>query len=169
VESARYYVDQIKMSERPEFYSGRGPNPGDLDGRMIAKMHERILLDGGKAPAEAFVAMVASLKNAAATTFLLGLYELEARDWVWPETARVERGFDLGPDDEGREAVGFATIAEAFHRSSRGDANADYMIRGEFLLEHDYTYEEKTSRWRKLKKGETQRRPRSAFGSYWGG
>jgi hypothetical protein len=164
VESARHYASEAGMSQRPEYYSGRGPNPGDLDSTQITKIHEMVLRDGGRKHADAFVAMVASLKTAAATSFLNGLYALEARDWAWPESARIETDVDLGPDVAGREAIGLATIAEAFGRSRRNDDNYDHMIRGQFLLEHGYTYDEKASRWRKLAAGETARRPRS----YWG-
>lgn len=163
---ARFYIDQVGMSARPEYYSGRGPSTSDLGHRHLVKIHELITKHGGEKAAEAFVAMVASLKSGAATTFLNGLFALERMGWTWknvdPSAAGTDREWDLGNGHgEERDGVAFMTVVSTFARAERNESADDYAVRGAFLEEHRYT--RGNGHWRKLRKDE---KPKSLFGGY---
>lgn len=161
MKDATHYIGQAGMCASPEFYSARGPKPGDLGNKELVKFLELMKKDGGDKAAEAFVAMVAGIKSAAATTFLLGFYELAGQGWEWngaPEHINREYDFAHSTHDEDRiRANAMATIMAAFGRSLDGanpasDAANDYACRGAFLEKNGYTLDGKA--WRKLMKGE---------------
>lgn len=73
---------QGRMSSRPEYYSGRGNNPGDLDSSTLQNIYEGIEAQVGAEAAKAFVNMVGEMtEDASATTFLVSLYRLERNEW----------------------------------------------------------------------------------------
>ncbi len=167
---ARFYVHEAGMSARPEYYSGRGPKTGDLNGRMLEKIHGLVTKHGGEKAAEAFVAMVADLKSGAATTFLNGLYALERMEWKWkdvdPSAAGTDREWDLGNSHgEERNAVAFMTVVDTLARAESSGQWEDRAVRGGFLESHRYT-QDQNGRWRKLKDGETTRRNTYSYGGY---
>lgn len=165
---ARFYIDQVGMSARPEYYSGCGPSTSDLGHRHLTKFHELVTKHGGEKAAEAFVAMVASLKSGAATTFLNGLYALERMDWKWkdvdPSSAGIDRGWDLGDSrGEERDALAAMTVMAALGTGGdNGYASRDYAVRGAFLESHRYTQGE-NGHWRKLRKDERPKQRMSKF------
>lgn len=124
----------IKMSARPEFYSGRGANTGDLNSTILERFHEVITLEHGKDAAKAFTLMVADMQSLSATAFLNRLYMLEADQWQYipRDQDPLADGIDVGPDDDGREAIGMLSIAGAL--SDRPDETES--IRGEFIRKH---------------------------------
>lgn len=166
MKEAIFYVDSVGMSARPEFYSGLGPRSEDLGYRHLSKIHGLVKNDGGDEVAQAFVDMVASLGSGAATTFLLGLYRLESNGWKH-DGESVTREFDIGHSTTDRKemwANGEATILATLWRGMGGprdETAADFACRGQFLLEHGMTWDVKAKGWRRLKEGETQRRPLS--------
>ena len=168
MKDAASYLHEAGMSARPEYYSGRGPQPGDLGVRQLDKILGYMKRDGGDEAAEAFVAMVAGIKSAAATTFMLGLYALESQGWKG-EPPRIKREFDIGhstSDPEQVRANAEATICAVLGRGlgpERDPAADDFACRGAFLLANGYTFDNgKRGGWRKLKDGERPTRPRVA-------
>ncbi len=126
-----------RMSGRPEYYSGRGATLSDLNSELLQMIWKRVKKEVGKKAAAAFLEMVADIEVLSATCFLNTLYSLEARGWVWTKPNRCQGDMDhidVGPDGEGRLAVGMASIAAwAGRGSSRDDT---LMIRAEFLAKH---------------------------------
>lgn len=147
---ATFFVDSVGMSCRPEYYSGRGPTPSDLDSRMLERMFKAILEHNGKAAAESFVDMVASLKSASATAFLRNFYDLERRGWIWPVGMAADpQDYDLGGDREALGGVAVGTALSTLFRVSGNDEGAsDRVVRGQFLRSHGYKLDE-SKRWRK--------------------
>jgi hypothetical protein len=135
---ARRIVEEAKMSSHPEHYSGRGATTSDLDNNILEKIYELIRREYGDEASRNYVQMIADIPKLSATNFLLTLYKLEGYGWKWDKKILGKQtGMDVGPDydDGGREAVGFATIANVIGGISKTD-DTDY-IRGQFLMRHN--------------------------------
>ena len=133
---ARQIVMEVGMSDRPEFYSGRGAIACDLNDKILEKTYQGIKKEHGEDAAEQFAQMVANIPKLSATDFLLTLYRLEGNKWKWDKRilGREKGVYVDGPTDEAKMAVGLATIAGALF----GDGSRDETsyIRGEFLRRH---------------------------------
>ena len=129
-----------RMSGRPEYYSGRGATLSDLNSELLQMIWKGVKKEVGKKAAAAFVEMVVDIEVLSATCFLNTLYSLEARGWIWTKPNRCQGNLDhidVGPDGEGRFAVGMASIAAWMGGGSSRDDTL--MIRGEFLAKHGKT------------------------------
>jgi len=133
---ARQIVVEAGMSDRPEYYSGRGAIACDLNDKILEKVFQGIKIEHGDEAARQFAQMVADIPKLSATDFLLSLYRLEGRDWRWDKKMMGnEKGVYVdGPTDEAKISVGFATIAGALCGDSSRDETG--YIRGEFLRRH---------------------------------
>ena len=111
---ARQIVRNAGMSDRPEYYSGRGAITSDLNDKILEKTYELVQKEHGDDAAKHFAQMVADIQKLSATDFLNTLYNLESRNWKWDKRLLGDgKGMDVGPDrgDRGREAIAMMTIA----------------------------------------------------------
>ena len=115
----------VDMSDRPEFYSGRGVNYGDLGPKHLVAIFEGLECDFGPEVAVKFCEMLEELENLSATSFLNQFYLFFARGFSWPKGRVEESGIDLGPDGPSREAIGLATIMGALF--GRDDNSPDQI------------------------------------------
>lgn len=134
--SIEQIVMNAGMSARPEFYSGRGAILSDLNSTILEKVYQGIKAEYGQDAASSFAQMVANTDKLSATLFLTSLFRLYLNDWQVPEPKQSSTldHTDVGPDDGGRMAVGFATIANAL--SGQTERNETPMIVGDFLHKH---------------------------------
>lgn len=125
-----------RMSGRPEYYSGRGAILSDLNSELLEAIFQGIKKEIGDDAAESFVGMVASIDRLSATFFLNSLYALEANGWKWvlAGDSKASDHIDVGPDDDGRVAVGFASMASWMGGGS--ERNETFMISSDFLTAH---------------------------------
>lgn len=130
--SAREIVRSVGMSDRPEYYSGRGATTSDLNGDKLYAIYQKITQELGASQADAFVTMVKKLKTLSATNFLNSLYTLERYNWT-NNISFHESDIDIGPDVPGREAIAFATLAEALFGGSHPRRDDTEYIRSSFL------------------------------------
>lgn len=128
--SAREIVRSVGMSDKPEYYSGRGARISDLPAKKLVLIYNIIKERIGAKQAETFVTMIKSLKTLSATNFLNSLYLLEANNWVY--RSAYKSNIDVGPDGPGRNAIAFATVV--FGSSEYDDGDTDY-IRNQFLCQ----------------------------------
>jgi hypothetical protein len=122
-----------KMSPYPEYYSGRGVNPGDLNEGHLETIHGEILKEKGADAAEAFVSMVESIPVLSATDFLLSLESLERNKFVW-DNKLIHKGGTYATD----YATALATVMEVSSRTDEEDTREldTAMLRFEFLRRH---------------------------------
>lgn len=128
---------QGRMSGRPEYFSGRGATLSDLNSDLLEMIYQGILKEIGKGGAQNFIKMVEDIDVLSATLFLNSLYELEARSWVWEnsqQTSKASKHLDVGPEGEGRMAVGLASIGAWMGGGSGRDDTR--QIRDSFLRAH---------------------------------
>lgn len=130
--SAREIVRSVGMSDRPEYYSGRGATTSDLDGDKLYAIYQKITKELGTKQADAFVTMVKKLRTLSATNFLNSLYDLERCEWV-ENISFHESNIDIGSDGPGREAMAFATLAEALSGGSHTRRDDTEYIKSSFL------------------------------------
>lgn len=112
-----------RLSGRPEFYSGRGPNEGDLNSRHLGEIHAGINKEIGDAAAKAFVQMVEVVEDMSATAFLNSLYRLERARWVFRKKDYNEKGDGIAHDgmrDGGVSAL--CSVIEVWSRRDRDPA-----------------------------------------------
>lgn len=129
--SAREIVYSAGMSDEPEYYSGRGATTSDLDGDILYNIYIQIKEKLGTNQANEFVTMVENLKELSATNFLNALYFLERNNWKYKQFR--ESKIDLGCDRPGREAIAFATIAEALFQTRYSRPDQTEYIKREFF------------------------------------
>lgn len=77
------FCSRSGMSSRPEYYSGRGINRGDLNEENLKKMHEYALLWYGEDAASSFIEMVKGTKEMNATAFLKRVHTWFNNDFTW--------------------------------------------------------------------------------------
>lgn len=131
-------VNQVGMSARPEFYSGRGAIRTDLNSDKLEKIYSIINKEYGETSALEYAQMVADIPVLSATDFLLTLYRLEADDWKW-NNRRLgnEKGIYIdGKTEVERFASAELTVS---HVLSFGSCIRDETdsIRDEFLRIHE--------------------------------
>ena len=71
------------ISSRPEYYSGRGENGGDLNDKHLTKLYKLIKDFKGEEAAKEFVTMVENTKELSATAFIRRLLILDQNDYKW--------------------------------------------------------------------------------------
>lgn len=138
-----YQYCEGKMSGRPEFYSGRGNNPGDLNSELLEKVYSGIKTENGDKAANSFVQMVAALTpDASATTFLVSLYRLERAGWEFnpahvpqqPNEAFAEAIADAARKDP--DTASITWMIGSFVGGGSISAGSAYGITGDFLMNH---------------------------------
>ncbi len=100
------------LSTRPEYYSGRGPNEGDLNSNHLKDLHRGIKVELGDAAAKAFVSMVEVLADMSATAFLNSLYRLESNGWRFD--ASLFNGSGDGIAHDGMRDGGVSAMCSIF-------------------------------------------------------
>jgi len=118
-----------RMSARPEYYSGRGVNTGDLNHKHLLMIHTGIKKELGDDQAAAFVEMLQVLEDMSATGFLNSLYRLEANGWKFDKKLFNYKNDGLaykGIDEDGGLSAMF-TVMESMHRKKEPAAIDSYM------------------------------------------
>ncbi|MDP3027250.1 MAG: hypothetical protein Q8N63_06075 [Nanoarchaeota archaeon] len=134
---AMQIVMEAGMSACPEFYSGRGAIPCDLNDKILEKVYKGVKREHGEKAAKHFTQMVADIPKLSATDFLLTLYRLESRNWRWDKRMLGnEKGIDVGPDygDGRRTGIALVTIGDVLGGMSERDETS--YIRDNFLERH---------------------------------
>jgi hypothetical protein len=138
---------QGKLSPRPEYYSGRGNNEGDLNSEHLEILYGDVKAEAGPKAARAFVNMVAEMTaDASATTFLIAFGHFvrggfELRPGLVPKSAidsTVETLADLhrsGKADAARSVAPFA-IFGLLGGGARAQEGDGFQITGQFLMRH---------------------------------
>jgi hypothetical protein len=119
-----------RMSARPEFYSGRGVNTGDLNHKLLLMIYNGIKKELGDKPAEAFVEMVQVLKDMSATGFLNSLYRLEANHWQFDQKLFNQQhdGLAYKNVDEDGGLSAMITVMETLGRpKNRGGFSFEFL------------------------------------------
>ena len=131
-----------EMSIRPEFYSGCGVNRSDLGPVQLEKIYRGLVADFGDEAGTSFCQMIEQLENLSATNFLSQFYLFCARGFVWEPTLSESEN-DVGPDNEGREALAFVTVVNALSGVSDPEKNrrASIGIKCEFFRAIGYVYQ----------------------------
>ena len=97
--TAEELVHSVGLKTQPEYYMGRGAITSDLDGEMLASIHQKIKQELGDEAAKAFVTMVKNVKLLSARKFLESIYALEKNSWIYSEVIQKEinqRKYDCG-------------------------------------------------------------------------
>ena len=85
--SAMNMIHSLKMSSRPEYYSGRPAMICDFDGHKLFKIYTLIQKNIGEQAADNFVKMIENINDLSASNFLNHLYALEAHNWIYSPSA----------------------------------------------------------------------------------
>jgi hypothetical protein len=113
--SARTIIHEYadgRLSARPEYYSGRGVNRGDLNGQHLLMVHTGVKREIGTEAAAAFVKMIEVIKDMSATGFLTSLYRLERASWQFSVGMFNQGGEGIAATDE---ITAFATFASVLY------------------------------------------------------
>jgi hypothetical protein len=97
-DKVREFVQNVGMSARPEFYSGRDAMTCDLNGKQLEGIYQSIINEFGEDAGKNYIQMVSDIKVLSATTFLNSLYSLCNNDWLWNKN---NEGSDISIDGEG--------------------------------------------------------------------
>ena len=143
-----------KLSTRPEFYSGRGNNLGDLNSPLLEKLYHGVKTEVGPEAAKAFVNMVAGMTaDASATTFLIAFKRLQEDNWkLNPHTLpknEAESFTEAIADIHRSRGMHAATTAGTFgllailggHQKPAQEGDG-YTIIGQFISEHSKELDE---------------------------
>jgi hypothetical protein len=87
-----------KLSSRPDFYSGRGANLGDLNSEIIDLIYQGFITHFNQQKADEYVKFVANIKCASATSFLINLrifYETGSTNVVEQNTDVSRDNYEL--------------------------------------------------------------------------
>lgn len=136
--TVRDIVCEAGMSDRPEYYSGRGAILSDLRPEHLQRIHDLINREHGGEAAKNFIEMVANMKDLAASNFLTCLYALEARNWKYDGfQSDLVGGITLAKDKDGNYnmASGMLGILAALCSSGRDETET---IRQPFLRDIGY-------------------------------
>lgn len=133
-------IERAGMSSRPEYYSGRDANPGDLGADRMLKIHEGIKENYGEDAAKAFVLMVKDLTTLGACPFLQALHSLAINDFVYtpretPPKIDVARRNPDGSERTPIETGGMlmASMFSASMSNPHADRRTTQSMRNEFL------------------------------------
>lgn len=142
-----------RMSTRPEFYSGRGAITSDLNSPLLEMIYGGVKKEFGDEAAAKFVQFIYDFGKLSATAFLNAFYDfIDAGCNYTPRGHSSKDDVDLGPDQDGREIIGMATIFGAMLGNT--DRDETESIRGEFLWKHPEEYKVDQKR-EKSKRGVT--------------
>ena len=136
--TAAQIVNEAGMSERPEYYSGRGATLTDLTPELLQRIHGLINKVYGDDASQNFVEMIANMDDLAASNFLTCLYGLEARDWKYTGfQSDLPGGIAVAKDRDGNYniASGIAGILAASFSRRRDETEG---IRQPFLRSVGY-------------------------------
>ncbi len=143
--TAQEILREANMSSRPEFYSGRGAITCDLNYEILTNIAGLIVKYHGEAQKAEFVKMVAAMRRATATDFIVSLYRLERSGWVF-ETAVDQGGIEVAntghPSDFG---INMATIFGGIAGDNQRDETPEISSR--FLRENGVQHERYGRDW----------------------
>jgi hypothetical protein len=129
LKSAGSMLHGVRMSSRPEFYSGRGAKYCDLNGKQLVNILNQIEQSIGEEAVNAFIQLVDSIKVLSATDFMVALYALERNGW------KLHASIEKNPQGEGSafndEVTAFCTVMSVF--GGFGDWDDTDAIKIEFL------------------------------------
>lgn len=121
--TAKELAHSVGLQTNPEYYYCRGAIITDLDGTMLAKIHQKIKNELGNEAANAFVTMVQNIKLLSARKFLESIYALENNGWKYSEAIQKEI-------NEKKPNYGRMNAVYEYHASLRNDTD---FIRNAFL------------------------------------
>lgn|GEM_PF-3160989 len=127
---AKRIVSTSGLSNRPEYYSGRGAKLGDMNGKHLISIFQKLSrLDVGKALN--MVKMTMEMPTLGATEFIESLYRLAYSGYNLNNTDVSTNNFSFG-NAKGKEmgVIGAAMFAEAFGGYRSDDTSA---IKREFV------------------------------------
>jgi len=135
-----------RLSARPDFYSGRGNNPGDLNSDHLEMIWNGVKTEVGQEAARAFVNMVAQMTtDASATTFLVSFNRLARNNWSLDQHVVPKSEIDstceaLADATRTRGGGAYAPavlgILGLMGRSNQAQEGDGYVITGAFLKRH---------------------------------
>lgn len=123
-----------RLSARPEYYSGRGVNRGDLNGNHIKMVYDGVKKELGDAAAKALVSMIRVLKDMSATGFLTSLYRLEQMGWKFNEKAFNQSGDGIAATDEVTAMCSVLAVMGRGNADPEMDEMFSRQIANEFLM-----------------------------------
>src|SRR6185369_16685901 len=123
-----------RLSARPEYYSGRGVNRGDLGPNHIKMVYDGIVAELGNDAAEEFIKMLEELKDMSATGFLNSLYRLETADFKFDAKKFNLSGDGIAYNDD---VTAFCTVAEVM--MGRRDPDIEEMSSRQLVAEFLFT------------------------------
>ncbi|MDP3954502.1 MAG: hypothetical protein Q8Q06_03755 [bacterium] len=130
-----------KLNPRSSFYTGRGPNIGDLNSWMLEAIYQGIKTEVGEGPARNFVQFVYDLKDLSASAFLQAFEQF----WyggceVTTEPQREGTGNQLtGHDEDELFAEGWGLIGHALGGSRLSQDKVEALscsLKLEFIEKH---------------------------------
>jgi hypothetical protein len=130
-----------RLSDRPEYYSGRGVTTSDLGPEHLKMIYDGIVKDFGQEAGDQFLLMIEGLKDLSATNFLNQFFGFWDQGRVWQGSIGEETDIDVGPDVPGRESVAFATALGFLggqHMSSKETEMASTGLKLEFFARIGY-------------------------------
>lgn len=121
--TAREIVQANGFDSNPEYYKGRGARYNDLEGTILANIHQKIKTDLGDSAAQAFVTMIQNVKVLSVKKFLESLYALEKNGWEFSE--KIQNDIN-----EKKEDYGKMNVVYEYHHSLKDDTE---LIKRSFL------------------------------------
>ena len=135
MEELKRIIHDNNMVGRPEYYSGRGANTGDLNSKMLEGIYQGILKEFGKSAANNYVKMVADIKVLSATTFLQELYELFYKNWKYTKKKVHAPGIAVPKKENGEYDLDMGMFG-VISALSNGSRDMTPYVRDEFLHMH---------------------------------
>ncbi len=135
--SAQEITREVGMSNRPEYYSGRGATVSDLNSKMLDEICGLVQKNHGRKASRNFVKMIEKMPVLSATDFLLSFYALEENGWEYEENrvrSDAPSGIIVRKDSDGNydPKHGMVSIMSAL---SRGQDQTN-SIKMPFLNKH---------------------------------
>lgn len=119
-----------QVSSRPDYYSGRGINSGDLGPEHLNLIGKGVKADFGAEAFEKFLDLVALIPDISATSFLIHFREFYCRDCTSVPCFEKNAGNTIEGRGEAAYVVGMASIFSAF--------SADNSPYSAFMLKREY-------------------------------
>lgn len=134
LETLKEILRKNRMSTRPEFYSGRGVNYGDLNEEILIGIYYDVQKTFGKRASEGFVDLMRGIKTLSATAFLEDLYSLFYSDWKYcPEHGSNGIAVHKNENGEYNLASGMASMFSALNNKPEVNERATECMRASFL------------------------------------
>jgi len=131
-------LNDLHISARPEAYSGRSEEFGDLNSKILENIYQGIVKYNGKGAGSAFVRMVSDIPRLSMTDFLMHLHNLEADGWKWDKKMKKNYNDVCIGDGRGMDTFAITAITFAYKQNQTSEAYSSNRrwIAGEFLGKH---------------------------------